>query len=463
MENRGRKGMKKKYQIFISSTYTDLIEERAKVRDTILSMGHFPVGMENFGAANDEQWKIIKDMIDCSDYYVLIVGQRYGSVIEKGADKGISYTEKEFNYAMKKKVPILAFIIDDSVSVLPAKIERNYKDELEAFKKKVCTDRTVKWWKNKDDLASDVSVSLHNEIARTERPGWVRAESFDLEDSHAELLALNKENRILREEIHKLRDQIQVRKPELAVSFEPYSGNEADYRTVQKNEDGSFNIGFPEVEKIDFEILKNKYKKISMHDVPMDLRFRINRQDIEKYNEKLPDENVLQNYIEQDYFVKRIKKGYRINFKVRNNGTARANNIKIMITLPDELMFMDYNTLKKYQEPKEPSLPENPITRALYGAPLVGKGWLDSLTNPVTIKPSLMDSLVGGSLTSGINIRFENNSSDIRIDKIIHTDSESIKEFYFVPSKKGTFQVKCQIMCEEYLRPDVQYFTFHVE
>lgn len=200
-----------------------------------------------------------------------------------------------------------------------------------------------------------------------------------------------------------------------------------------------------------------------MHDVPMDLRFRINRQDIEKYNEKLPDENVLQDYIEQDYFVKRIKKGYRINFKVRNNGTARANNIKILITSPDELMFMDYNTLKKYQEPKEPSLPENPIARALYGAPLVGKGWLYSLNDLGTIKPPVMDSWVGGSLTSGINIRFENNSSDIRIDKIIHTDSESIKEFYFVPSKKGTFQVKCQIMCEEYLRPDVQYFTFHVE
>ena len=30
--------MEKKYQIFISSTYTDLIEERKKVRDTILNM-----------------------------------------------------------------------------------------------------------------------------------------------------------------------------------------------------------------------------------------------------------------------------------------------------------------------------------------------------------------------------------------------------------------------------------------
>ena len=38
--------MEKKYQVFISSTYKDLIEARSKVRDAILSMMHFPVGME---------------------------------------------------------------------------------------------------------------------------------------------------------------------------------------------------------------------------------------------------------------------------------------------------------------------------------------------------------------------------------------------------------------------------------
>lgn len=43
--------MEKKYQIFISSTYKDLIEARSKVRDAILSMMHFPVGMQPFYSA----------------------------------------------------------------------------------------------------------------------------------------------------------------------------------------------------------------------------------------------------------------------------------------------------------------------------------------------------------------------------------------------------------------------------
>lgn len=89
--------MEKKYQIFISSTYEDLKEERRKVQDTILSMYQFPIGMEMFSAANEEQWKVIQETIDSSDYYILIIGHRYGSVIEKDEYTGISYTKRSFN------------------------------------------------------------------------------------------------------------------------------------------------------------------------------------------------------------------------------------------------------------------------------------------------------------------------------------------------------------------------------
>ena len=63
--------MDKKYQVFISSTYKGLIEARAKVRDAILSMYYFPVGMELFGAANEEQWQIISETIDSSEVSIL--------------------------------------------------------------------------------------------------------------------------------------------------------------------------------------------------------------------------------------------------------------------------------------------------------------------------------------------------------------------------------------------------------
>ena len=95
----------KKYQIFISSTYEDLIEERQAVLKAILNMKHFPIGMEMFNAGNDQQWKIITDTIDKTDYYVLILGKRYGSILKDGVDRGISYTEREYRYAQKHGVP----------------------------------------------------------------------------------------------------------------------------------------------------------------------------------------------------------------------------------------------------------------------------------------------------------------------------------------------------------------------
>lgn len=55
--------MEKKYQVFISSTYEDLKEERKKVQDTILSMNQFPVGMEIFSAADEEQWEKSKSQL----------------------------------------------------------------------------------------------------------------------------------------------------------------------------------------------------------------------------------------------------------------------------------------------------------------------------------------------------------------------------------------------------------------
>jgi Domain of unknown function (DUF4062) len=59
--------MLSKYQVFISSTYEDLKEERDRVIKAILEMSHIPVGMEMFNAADESQWNIIKRRIEESD------------------------------------------------------------------------------------------------------------------------------------------------------------------------------------------------------------------------------------------------------------------------------------------------------------------------------------------------------------------------------------------------------------
>ncbi len=90
--------MDKRFQVFVSSTYADLKEERQHVIQALMEMDCIPAGMELFPAADEEQWKFIKKVIDDCDYYLLIIGGRYGST----TDDGISYTEREFDYAVER-------------------------------------------------------------------------------------------------------------------------------------------------------------------------------------------------------------------------------------------------------------------------------------------------------------------------------------------------------------------------
>ena len=98
--------MDKRYQIFVSSTYADLKEERQRVIQALMEMDCIPAGMELFPAADEEQWLFIKKVIDDCDYYLLVIGGRYGST----TSDGISYTEKEFDYAVSIGLKVVALI-----------------------------------------------------------------------------------------------------------------------------------------------------------------------------------------------------------------------------------------------------------------------------------------------------------------------------------------------------------------
>lgn len=66
--------MKKKLQVFVSSTWTDMILERQAAVEAILEAGHIPAGMELFSADNKKQFEVIKKWIRDSDVFILILG-----------------------------------------------------------------------------------------------------------------------------------------------------------------------------------------------------------------------------------------------------------------------------------------------------------------------------------------------------------------------------------------------------
>ena len=97
----------KRYQIFISSTYKDLQEERQEVLKSILKLRHIPVGMEHFVATNEEQFEYIKRLLDETDYYVVIIGNRYGSIGDDGISLMLDLIQNKSYKTLEKKLCII--------------------------------------------------------------------------------------------------------------------------------------------------------------------------------------------------------------------------------------------------------------------------------------------------------------------------------------------------------------------
>lgn len=192
----GELNMNKKFQVFISSTYEDLIEERKSVEETIIRSGDIPVGMEAFPAADDEQFEFIKTIIDACDYYVLIIAGRYGSTSEDG----VSYTEKEFHYAAQKSIPILVFVHADIGSLASKKSEKtdDGREKLKSFIETASAKRIRKTWSTPDGLKLAVREALDYAKATKPRPGWIRGDLAPSEELIRDNLALREENAKLR-------------------------------------------------------------------------------------------------------------------------------------------------------------------------------------------------------------------------------------------------------------------------
>ena len=177
--------IKKKYQVFISSTYSDLIEERMAVTQCLLDNDCIPIGMEQFSASNMSQMEYIERVLKDCDYYILILAGRYGSL-----DKdGIGFTEKEYQYAESQGIPILSFVVKNPDNLPVSKSAENDKEKelLKAFRETVCKNRMVAFYNNIDDLKAAVATAINRCIKDLPAVGWVRAylmQDADLKQSN---------------------------------------------------------------------------------------------------------------------------------------------------------------------------------------------------------------------------------------------------------------------------------------
>jgi hypothetical protein len=165
---------KKIYQVFVSSTYTDLKDERWSIIDSLLSFDCIPAAMEFFSASDDGQFEYIKRIMDISDYYLLILGGRYGTL----APDGVSYTEKEYQYAKDIGLEILVLIIQDPSKLPPDLNETKQKQikKYKLFRKEVSKNRIVTFWDSPSELPKYALQALHKAFRDKPTVGWIRGD-----------------------------------------------------------------------------------------------------------------------------------------------------------------------------------------------------------------------------------------------------------------------------------------------
>lgn len=175
--------MNTRFQVFISSTFKDLEKERKILSQTLLKKGCFPAGMEWFPAVDEEQFEYIKQVIDDTDYYVLILGGLYGTI----APDGRSYTEKEYDYAVEKGKKVIALVQKN-----PAHNETDDERIIKftTFRKKVTEGRLVNFWEKPEELSGQLAISLDHTIKEYPAQGWIRCDSEKC-DARLQLIDVN--------------------------------------------------------------------------------------------------------------------------------------------------------------------------------------------------------------------------------------------------------------------------------
>ncbi len=191
---------KRKLQIFLSSTYEDLIDQRLAAMEAILAAGHIPAAMEQFSAGDETALERIQSWIEESDAFVLILGGRYGSIEPVS---GKSYVQLEYEFALQKKKPFFAVVVtkehhEERVRKLGLVVdEREHQDKYKEFKS-IVTQKLCAFWNDSKDIKTAILHKLPEWAQRSDLAGWVRGEEAASPEAMNELARLSRENRELR-------------------------------------------------------------------------------------------------------------------------------------------------------------------------------------------------------------------------------------------------------------------------
>ena len=193
---------------FISSTFLDLREERNATANVLREAGLNVNALDVKPASNDTSKREIENSIKESDFIIVIIGQRYGSIIhEMTGSNRFSITRWEYIKAKHYKKDVLVYFkevnakdpiwYDDKNNDFDMK--RNY---LIKFKELLSTKHNPKYFSTADELANEIKKAL----IPTYRDG-VKRLLMEIETQSLEIKRLQKENNLYNNQLSSLKSK----------------------------------------------------------------------------------------------------------------------------------------------------------------------------------------------------------------------------------------------------------------
>ncbi|ENV45536.1 DUF4062 domain-containing protein [Acinetobacter schindleri] len=219
----------KRYQVFISTSGSEMQPERIILSQTLVGMGFFSWGLEQ---RNPLSTAFARRQIDDCDYVVILLGSQYG----EQSVSGVGYMHLEYIYAVTKQKPIIVFMHDDPASREPSlhDAKAELREKFNDFRKLLQNEvDQVFTYRSLRDLEMAVRLNMPQMLERYPVTGWVRPQNAQ---------ALHDEIDQLKARIAQMEAEAGKREPDPFLSLPKVSMHEIfsfEYR-MHAYQDGNF-------------------------------------------------------------------------------------------------------------------------------------------------------------------------------------------------------------------------------
>lgn len=159
--------IKQHIPIFISSTYEDMVPYREEIQRNLIRLEQIIKGMEYFGSNPQDSLTVCLSQVRECKLFIGVLGMRYGSMDD---GSGLSYSQMEYNEAIKNKIPTLIYIMSEDQPIPAKYVDMGEKAEkLAEFKKLLKKHHTVSFFTSPDDLGKKIVRDVMEALTALEK------------------------------------------------------------------------------------------------------------------------------------------------------------------------------------------------------------------------------------------------------------------------------------------------------